>query len=371
MLHVVHISSVHPAFDNRIFYKELKTLESNGFVVTFIVPHESDVIVDNIRILAVDKPFNRLDRVTRTMSKIFKKALEVNGDIYHFHDPELIPIGLFLRARGKKVIYDIHENYLLSLETREYIPTGLRRFVSKSLAFLEKVSAKYLEIILAERSYAKRFPEGIQVLNYPKRTFLKNNSSYSLGNSTKHKLLFTGIVTEDRGALTHAQIVELIDNVEVHVVGRCDKKLASKMREIAGKGVERLFITGENGHVPYNEILKYYSEGNWLAGLALFPPIPKNMEKELTKLFEYMQAGIPICCSNFPIWKNLIDDTKSGIYVDPDDSVSIVNGIQYLIKNAEKRVIMGEKGKLAVEEKYNWDVESKKLLGVYNNLYKV
>lgn len=234
----------------------------------------------------------------------------------------------------------------------------------------ERTSARYFEIVLAERSYSKRFPKGIQVLNYPKKTFFKNNSHYSLCNSTKYKLLFTGIVTEDRGALIHSQIVELMDNVEVHIVGRCNKKLASKMREVAGKGADRLFINGEKGHVPYNEILKYYSKGNWLAGLALFPPIPKNMEKELTKLFEYMQAGIPICCSNFPIWKNLIDETRSGIYVDPYDSLSITNGIQYLIMNAEKRMIMGENGKLSVEEKYNWDVESKKLLGVYNNIIK-
>ena len=107
------LTSVHPPFDNRIFHKEAKSLTKAGYDVTLIAQHDKDEVVDGIRIVPLPKPKNRIERMTKTVWMVFRLALKENADVYHFHDPELIIIGLMLRARGKKVIYDIQDTKTL------------------------------------------------------------------------------------------------------------------------------------------------------------------------------------------------------------------------------------------------------------------
>jgi glycosyltransferase involved in cell wall biosynthesis len=140
------------------------------------------------------------------------------------------------------------------------------------------------------------------------------------------------------------------------------------MLSLAGDNSSRLYIDGIDAYVPFSKILEYYSKESWLAGLAIFPPSPHYVNKELTKFFEYMAAGIPIIASNFPVWKNLIEGNECGICVDPLNPQEIANAIQYLIEHPDMTRQMGEKGRKAVLEKYNWETESKKLLQLYEQL---
>ena len=107
---IAHLTSVHPAFDNRVFFKECRSLVQAGYNLALVAPHKHDEIVEGIRIHAIPKPRNRLKRMVGASAHVFRKAVELKADLYHFHDPELLPVGLILKARGKRVIYDIHED---------------------------------------------------------------------------------------------------------------------------------------------------------------------------------------------------------------------------------------------------------------------
>src|SRR5699024_5366883 len=100
----------------------------------------------------------------------------------------------------------------------------------------------------------------------------------------------------------------------------------------------------------------------------LFPPTDHYMKKELTKFFEYMSAGLPIICSDFPLWKDFMAHYECGIAVDPDKPTEIANAIHYLQMNPDEAIRMGANGKKAVIEKLNWHHEEKKLIHWYNDL---
>jgi len=364
MAKVVHLTSVHTINDPRIVLKECTSLANAGYEVTLIVPHEGTSLVNGVKIHSLSFPKNRWQRIIQTIPHLYRAALQENAAIYHFHDPELIPIGLLLRMHGKQVIYDVHEDYVTSIEQKRYLPRLLRLPLAGFWAKVETLVTRPFQIVLAEKYYTHRFPNGITVLNYPTRTH------FAISNEGRYqpRLLYTGVVSEDRGALLHAQIVTLIDNVEVYIVGRCSKGLADRMRQMAGNEKDRLHIEGEGFHVPYSRILDYYAQGKWTSGLAIFPPTTHYIRKELTKFFEYMRAGMPIVCSDFPVWRSLIEETGAGLCVDPLDPKAIADAIQYLVDHPEEAKKMGQNGRRAFETRYNWDSEAKKLIGLYNDL---
>ena len=376
---VVHLTTVHHPFDNRIFHKECVSLAEMGYRVVLVVPHERDKTVQGVEIRALPKPRNRFFRIFFTTWQACGMALKEQADIYHFHDPELIPVGLFLRMLGKKVVYDIHEDYVTSMlyVDRAYLPGPVRFLASKAMAGVESLCGLFFEKVLAEKYYSKRFPRGVQVLNYPRTDLFpglnKHVSNPSPTPCISHipsapRLLYTGNITKERGALQHARLVSLMEDVRVFMVGKCDEQLAEELKEAAGAGKGRLHLEGVGRHVPFEEILEYYRQGGCTAGLALFPPTAHYVNKELTKFFEYMAAGIPIICSDFPVWRNLMESTGAGICVDPEDREAVAKAIQYLLDHPGQAEEIGCKGRAAVEKEYNWGTQAEQLKGLYQRL---
>lgn len=72
---------------------------------------------------------NRLGRMLFTVRRAYRTALAIDADIYHFHDPELLPYGLKLKRRRKKVIFDSHENTLESILEKGWILAPIRKAV--------------------------------------------------------------------------------------------------------------------------------------------------------------------------------------------------------------------------------------------------
>lgn len=127
---VVHLTSVHSARDNRIFDRECRYLAAREYSVTLIAPHAGDETIDSVRIRAVPAPSGRRQRICHVVPSVYRRAIEEGADLYHFHDPELIPVALFLRRRNKKVIYDVHEDYPSSIRYSPWLPGSVRPAVS-------------------------------------------------------------------------------------------------------------------------------------------------------------------------------------------------------------------------------------------------
>ena len=148
---IAHLTSVHPENDNRIFYKECTTLMQAGYDVTLIVAGAETKNVNGIQIIGYEKAHGgRLKRMIKTsfvdMLKVCKK---VDAEIYHFHDPELIFTGLFLKLMGKKVIYDIHENNPASILSKPYIKSKIvQQIVSKVFDLFEKGTVNFFDAII-------------------------------------------------------------------------------------------------------------------------------------------------------------------------------------------------------------------------------
>lgn len=369
---VVHISTVHPPLDTRIYYKECLSLAEEGFNTTLIISEHKDTEQINrelINVIEIKKVKNRFFRILKSNLEAFKVAKKLNADIYHLHDPELLLIGRLIKNKSNTVIFDVHEDYETSIRQKKYLKKPFNILFSKIYNFIEKILIKKLELCFAEKYYKEKYNRGIQILNYPliKNLDIKQQSFSS--NKSEVNLLYTGAISSDRGAYIHAELPNMDKNIKVKLVGICSNDTANQMYEITNDK-SRLIIKGVNEFIPRNEIDDEYKKGHWLAGLALFPPTDHYMKKELTKFFEYMNVGIPIICSNFPHWIEFIEKYQCGITVDPFNEKEIIDAIHYLRDNPQKALQMGENGKMAVQNELNWNKEKEKLIDWYNNLIR-
>ena len=366
---VVHMTTVHHPYDPRIYHKECMSLDRHGFDVTLIAQpgDENQKKNNSIKHVPLKKYQSRLKRMILGSISAYKVAKSLKADVYHFHDPELLPIGWLLKNKGNVVIYDIHEDYVTSILQKQYLIKPLRKIVAFIYKWIEKFFSRKMDLCLAEKYYQEIYPRGTCILNYPTLNdrLIEYDRTYT---GHQHRLLYTGNVTVDRGALIHAKLPNIHEAVSVQFIGKCPSPLAQKMYEVAGFNKEQLNIEGIDRFVEKETIEKTYMSEEWLAGVALFPPTEHYMRKELTKFFEYMSAGLPIICSNFPVWKEFIDRYQCGIAVDPKDDTAIKQAIDFLIDNPEVAAQMGTNGKKAVLEELNWYREEEKLIQWYNRL---
>ena len=149
------MTSVHSAVDVRIFRKECVSLARAGFKVTLVAPWNRDERIDGVDIKAIPSTSRRLLRLIRTVWQLLREAKHVDAEIYHFHDPELIPVGLLLLRRGKTVIYDIHEDVPLDILSKHYLPGWSRRPLSS--AFVTRKRTRWAWCIMRTTSCGARW----------------------------------------------------------------------------------------------------------------------------------------------------------------------------------------------------------------------
>lgn len=366
---VVHMTTVHHPYDTRIYHKECKSLQKAGFDVSLIASAGTDENLEKsaIPIKPIKKRSNRWLRMTLSTFQAYRKAKQMQADYYHIHDPELLPVAWLLQKQGNTVIYDIHEDYVTSIYQKEYIAKPIRKLIAFLYRHTENLFSRRLELCLAEKYYKEKYPSGICILNYP--TLNEKMLNHHRGTQpAENKLLYTGNVTAERGAYIHARLPVVDKDITVHFVGKCDQRIANKMYDVAGEAKNNLVIEGIGRFVEREQIDESYINRNWLAGIALFPPTDHYMKKELTKFFEYMSAGIPIICSDFPVWKKFIEMYDCGIAVDPNNAEKIREAIAFLRTNPGRAAQMGDNGKRAVQKVLNWKSEEDKLIRWYQNI---
>ncbi len=351
---VCHFTSAHFANDDRIYLKECRTLCDAGYEVTIVAKGE-DAELDGVRVVGCGSANGRLGRLFGFSKRIYKKALEQNCDVYHFHDPELLPYGIKLKKKGKIVIFDSHEDVPGQILDKYWIPKPLRKLVSRLYRAYETHAAARIDTVITATPYIEKQFEGrarraVTVNNYPMLDDIRFNDTPF--EQRERKTCYAGGISDLRGEGIMIEAMSAFDDASLVLAGDCeDEKLGTR------GNVTYL------GRIDRNGVNDLY--GSSVLGFCILKPAQNYINSQPIKMYEYMAAGLPFVCSDFPLWREIAETSGAGICVPYDDMDAIRGAVSALLDNRERAQEMGRLGRKAVEEKYSWDSEKEILLSLY------
>ncbi|MEM1244812.1 MAG: glycosyltransferase [Acidobacteriota bacterium] len=357
---MLHVSTVHPAFDTRIYERQCRSLAAAGYRVRFLVPHHGSPPRDSaVEIVPLKQYTSRLARVVLGGPRTLLACLRQRADLTCVHDPELIPLALCLKLLGRRAVYDAHEDYVAYFRGHPRLPRMVRHLLAAAMRPLEALAGRFLDfVVVATPAIGRRFPEAKRCLvqNFPDVP----DASSDLEGRTR-SIAYLGELNEERGAR------ELLDALsELQEKGTTTLAFAGRIRPEALRDElerhEAWPFVKDHGWVGPEEVVRLLA--GCRVGVVPFKPLPNHVESQPRKLFEYMAAGLPVVASDFPLWRTFLEETGAGLTcaVEPH---ALAATLERLLENPEDARRRGLLGHEAARRQFSWQSQTPTLLAAY------
>lgn len=369
MSRVCHVTSAHPERDIRIFRKECRSLARAGHEV-WLVERGASGEEDGVHLYGVGAlPKNRLLRMTVGAQRVYRAARALDAEIYHLHDPELLPYARKLKRAGKKVIFDSHEFYAEQIAGKTYLPRSLAALLSRIYARYESSVLRELDAVVYPCTIAGREPFSA----YCRRAVIVSNAAdlaefaHREADAQREETLvcYVGSLTEARGIT-----VDMLACAKAGATLALAGTFASAEYRARLAAMPEFSTVRECGQLDRAQVRSLLSRS--AVGLCTLQDVGQYLKIDTfgIKVYEYMAMGLPVLLSRSAYNERMVRQYGFGLCVDAGDVDALAEAIRFLLDHPDEARQMGVNGRRAVETVFNWGVEEKKLLALYDEILR-
>jgi glycosyltransferase involved in cell wall biosynthesis len=362
---ILHVSTAHPAYDPRIVYKQCPTLTAE-YEVWCAIPNADPAVAPAVHFVRL--PFFRrvLLRILITCPLVLWRCWWLRPAVVHVYSPEFIPFAFLFRWRGARIIYEVQEN----LYKKMHLKTINRGWLlTRGFVWFDRLAQRHFYCIFTEHGYLTTYtrltlPHAV-IYNYPLLPLLDTYRRPYRLDPELPTFFYVGLISFERAFDTLLDALALLHKTYpdflVNLFGRLTFSQAALENQPAYATVKDTLRF--HGYTDHRTAMP--QSANAVAGLALIKPVGDYPESYTTKLFEYMALSLPVVTADFPLYQDVVERHQCGFCISPYDPTAVADALQFLIENPVEAQAMGERGRRAVEQHYNWDSEAVKLLTLY------
>ncbi len=368
-IHYCFLTGAYQRDDALMYYRQGRSLAAAGYQVSYVLcdglPDENK---EGVFMTSTDfKPSNRIEKFFKTGKKVFKKALELNADVYQISDPGLIGIVKPLKRRGKKVVFNIRELYYTAIQRKHYIPPKIRPLVAKIFNKKMVRALKKCDAVFAvDNSIIDFFnkydvPHIHLLTNFPiiRKNFYLSFQDYL---NRDNVLCYEGTIYKSSRQENFFDALEKLPQLTYLMAG---------------------VIEDQNGHIKEHP---YWSRVDFIGKFSpddlsdIFAKSTiSNATRDLCgrdgslgilKIYESMEAALPVLLPDAPLYRKMLANYPCGICVNPNDKQAIFDALYYLLTHKEEAYKMGQEGRRAIIEQYSWDREFEKYYKIIESITK-
>lgn len=370
---ICHITSAHPRNDVRIFLRECTSLAKDFENEVILVCCDGKKEEEKSKVKIISYSNIELSKKERAKLLVFNGKfidylIKIDADIYQFHDIELIEIGRKLAKKGKKVIFDSHENWQDNIAHMFSKKRGaiLYKFVKQLIGFYYRNTLKKFVAIFSVSpnmvSDLKKYTEKVYLVpNYPSVNGIQIRTDY---NSIKNEFIYQGTVYSiSNQKIIVTALQQMKNSTHYKIIGKLSEDLKNDIRKLDIKKMVNIY-----GWISPEELNDHMFTS--LAGLVVldYSVVCCYEEGQLgsNKIFEYMKMGLPVICTDFKLWKELIiDKYNCGIAIPPQNVDKMKEAMEYIISHRDEAIQMGIRGQEAILKEFNWERYEKEFVNRY------
>lgn len=360
--------------DEVLTYRHDKALKNAGWNTVYLVnDDEPETVKNGLRIVGTGNKQHSgyLKRVFVAPFQSYKALKKIDADVYQTWCLENMLTCMLLKRKGKKIVFQLREEHpYLYMQKRK--PMWFKKMVVSILLVLMKFFLRRFDYVLATGDDEGEILKELGVKNYRIQgnfPFVNWDFKLSLDDYLKREdiIIYFGSIYSISCQEYLLKAMEKTGNVKYLLAGKFrgnENYRNSLMQYPKWKDVE--FIDGFDkeelegfmNRSTMSNVLRDFSKTHY-----------HNGNIGIIKIFESMEAGLPLICSDVPVYRKIWEEYKFGMLVDPTNPDQIADAINYLVQNKEEAYRMGQEGRRAVIEKFNCDVVSKEYVNIINGLF--
>jgi len=359
-----HFTVTQRSLKSRSFYMECMPLAARGIRIRYVAPARAPERHNGVDFISLGWRNNPILRFLSTPS-LLAQLLRQNAGLYHFQDPELLPLAFLLKwIFRKRIVYDVYEDFPSMALNKAWIPLLLKPVAAKAIAGVEHLAARCFDgVITADPFTLRRLARNrgsrkLVFYNFPNLDLFPP----PLDTPKNFDIVYRGGLSERAGTYLLLDAMQKLaaegKPTTLLLIGYADNSLAENnlLQRIRHLGLESSVTI--RPRLEHEEMAAALSQAR--IGVSPLQAIPKFLLNVPVKVFEYWACGLPVIASNLAPIRPFFRSAKAGLLFPPGNSAELARCIRWMLEHPESAAKMGRRGRAAIIERFNNCSEARK-----------